>query len=84
MVGFPMQMLGDLVAIRPEKAAQRGKIFLPDWNRSLRGRILAVGPDCKEVKVGETASFRATSGMESVFDGAPLRVMREDDLDFKL
>lgn len=57
------------------------KIIMPDWSRSLRGRIVAKGPDVKDVEIGDRVTFVATSGMESVFDGVAVRIMREDDLD---
>jgi co-chaperonin GroES (HSP10) len=84
-VKFPIQLLADLVAVQPKSVAQRGAIFLPDWNRSLQGVVLAIGPDCTEVKVGDAITFRATSGMESVFNGVAIRIMKEkEDIDMVL
>jgi co-chaperonin GroES (HSP10) len=77
-----MQLLEELVAIQPEPKPPGLKILTPDWTRCLKGKIIATGPDCHEVKIGDTVSFGATSGMESVFDGATIRIMRESDIDF--
>jgi co-chaperonin GroES (HSP10) len=81
---FPIKLLGDLVAVQPKAVAQRGQVFLPDWSRSLQGSVLAFGPDVRELKKGDTVTFRATSGMESVFNGVAIRIMRADDIDMIL
>lgn len=78
MKDFSMQLLGDLVAVLPESTRPTGTIILPDWQRSLTGSVLACGPDCTELKVGDRIQFGAASGMESVFDGAAIRVMSEE------
>ncbi len=84
-----MKLLGDLVVIQPEEATQ-GRIQLPDWQRSLRGTVIAAGPGKMqldgsvrpmELKAGDFVTFGAAKGMESVFCGKPIRTMREDDVD---
>jgi co-chaperonin GroES (HSP10) len=75
---FQMLLLGDLVAVLPESTRRESGITLPDWSRSLWGSVLAHGPDCTEVKVGDVVNFGAASGIESVFDGAAIRIMREE------
>lgn len=75
---FQMQLLGDLVAVLPESTRQIGGIILPDWQRSLVGSVLACGPNCTELTVGDRVYFGAASGMESVFDGAAIRMMSEE------
>jgi co-chaperonin GroES (HSP10) len=75
---FTMQLLGDLVAVLPASTRQVGAIILPDWQRSLTGSVLACGPDCTELKVGDKVQFGAASGMDSVFDGAAIRIMSEE------
>lgn len=80
MSDFPINLIGSLIAVRPESVKQ-GKIFVPDSVRSLRGKVLAKGPDATELQVGDTITFVATSGMESVFNGAAIRIMRQDDAD---
>src|SRR5882672_1151838 len=88
MNSFPMQLLGDLVAIRPEEIKQT--ILLPDWQRALKGFVIATGPGKMltngsiapmDLQAGDYVSFGATSGMESMFNGANIRIMRESDVD---
>jgi co-chaperonin GroES (HSP10) len=83
MKDFPMQLLGELVAVLPEPAAKT-KVILPDWQKSLFGRVLAFGPEAKDVKIGDKVNFGAATGMESVLDGAAIRIMRESEIDFIL
>lgn len=75
---FPLQLIGDLVCVLPDSTRQSSGIMLPDWQRSLTGSVLACGPECNELKVGDKVSFGAASGMESVFAGAAIRIMSEE------
>jgi co-chaperonin GroES (HSP10) len=78
---FPIDLFGELVAVLPADVRQ-GAIFVPDWSRCLHGAVLAIGPDVKDVKVGDTVYFRATSGMEATCNGQAIRVMKEEaDID---
>ncbi len=85
---FPMELLGELVAVHPDDKHERVK--LPDWQRELTGTVIAVGPGRQlangdhapmGVQVGDRVLFGAAVGMESVFDGKPLRVMRDSEID---
>ncbi len=76
---FPIELLDQLIAVKPADAA-RGSILLPDWQRSLEGSVIAKGPAASELKIGDRVFFGAATGMESVFDGTPIRIMREDDV----
>lgn len=77
---FTGRLLGDLVIVLPESTLLASGIILPDWQRSLRGSLLALGPDAGDVKKGDTVYFGAATGMESVYDGASVRVMRVKDI----
>jgi chaperonin GroES len=86
---FKQRLLGDMVAVEPEVEPQ-GKIKLPDWQRILRGTVVATGPGAPlyngkiapmECKVGDRVIFGAATGMESVYCGKPLRIMRDSDVD---
>lgn len=82
MKEFPLQLLDDLLVVRPEDTSSAVKgIILPDWSRTLRGPVLAVGPGCQVVKKLDNIVFGAATGMESVFDGVAVRIMREGDVD---
>jgi len=80
MVKFEQRLLGEMIAVEPE-VAPRGKILLPDWQRNLRGQVIAVGPDATECKIGDTIVFGAATGMESVYKGVPIRLMKDSDAD---
>lgn len=82
MKEFPLQLLGEMIAVAPDPKPPGQKILLPDWSRCLQGCVIAIGPDCHTVARGDTISFAATAGMESVFDGVAIRIMRESDVDF--
>lgn len=81
MVEFPIKLIGNLVCVMPDSVKQKGKIFIPDHARALRGKVIAKGPDATEVAVDDHVTFVATSGIESVFNGAAVRIMRETDID---
>lgn len=86
---FPMQLLGELVAVRPDEVTE-SHIRVPDWERKLTGIVIATGPG-KELRAGQLAPmsvapgdriiFGAATGMESSFNGKPLRIMRNSEID---
>lgn len=89
---FPMQLLGELVAVRPDEATE-SHVRVPDWERKLTGTVIAIGPG-KELRPGLLAPmsvapgdkiiFGAAVGMESSFNGKPLRIMRDSEIDVVL
>lgn len=78
---FPINLLGELVAVRLDSGQQLERILLPDWKRSLSGILLGAGPDVKEAKEGDRVSFGAAVGMDSVLSGEAIRILKEQDLD---
>jgi co-chaperonin GroES (HSP10) len=80
MQSFPINLIGELVAVQPNPAESR--ISLPDWKRALNGKILAVGPEVQSAKCGDTVYFGAAVGMDSVFSGQEIRILKEQDIDF--
>lgn len=93
MVEFKQQLVGDLVAIQPDDVDLQTVIKLPDWQRNLRGTVLAVGPGAPlpgggfkpmECQVGDRVVFGAASGMESRYQHTLIRIMRDDDIDIVL
>lgn len=79
---FPIALLDNLVAIRPGDPFElKSRIRLPDWQRVLRGTVIATGPKVTAIAADDVVVFGAAKGVESVFDGKPLRIMREDDVD---
>lgn len=89
---FPMDLIGELVAVRPDPPT-KSHVILPDWQKALTGTVIAVGPGRElengsrapmSVAVGDRISFGAAIGMESSFQGQPLRVMRDSEIDMVL
>jgi chaperonin GroES len=89
MVEFTQKLIGDMVAIEPE-VQPKTLIRLPDWQRTLRGKVLAIGPGDPMAaggfkpmmcKVGDTVIFGAATGMESSYKGALVRIMKDTDVD---
>jgi co-chaperonin GroES (HSP10) len=88
-VVFKQLLVGELIAVQPIDP-KPSKILLPDWQRTLRGKVLAVGPGeplpeggCTpmQTKVGDYILFGAATGMESSYGGIDIRIMRDRDAD---
>lgn len=77
---FSIQLIGELIAVKPDKA--EAQILLPDWKRSLTGRVLSVGSSISDIKEGDRVSFGAAVGMDSVYAGREVRILKERDIDF--
>lgn len=89
-VEFTQLLLDDLVAVALLDKAE-GVIKLPDWQRVLRGEVVAVGPGRMlplgerapmECRVGDIVTFAATAGMDADFGvGKKIRLMKDTDVD---
>jgi chaperonin GroES len=89
-IDFSQRLLDDLVAVQLLDKTD-GLIKLPDWQRTLRGEIIAVGPGRMlplgerapmECCVGDIVTFAATAGMDSDYGvGQKIRLMRDTDVD---
>jgi co-chaperonin GroES (HSP10) len=87
---FGQQLLDDLIAVALLDKAE-GVIKLPDWQRTLRGEVIAVGPvrmlplgerAPMQTKVGDIVTFAAPAGMDSDYGvGKKIRLMRDTDVD---
>jgi len=87
---FRQQLLNELIAVALLDKAE-GVIKLPDWQRTLRAEVIAVGPGRMlplgerapmETKVGDIVTFAATAGMDSSYGvGKSIRIMRDSDAD---
>ena len=80
MSKFPINLIGELIAVTFEPV--QGTVRLPDWKRSLKGTVIARGSDVRDVSEGQVVSFGAAVGMDSVFAGKEVRILKEQDLDF--
>ena len=89
-IDFSQRLLDDLIAVALLDKAE-GVIKLPDWQRTLRGEVVAVGPGRMleygerapmETRVGDVVTFSATAGMDSNYGvGQKIRLMRDTDVD---
>lgn len=85
-----MQLLGELIAVQYEPV--KTTVKLPDWKRTLTGVVIACGAGLPSYdgrgnapvvcRVGDRVSFGAAAGMESVYDGQPIRILRDSEVDF--
>jgi co-chaperonin GroES (HSP10) len=81
-VRFPIRLLDDLVAIQVLDYAEVGQtIKLPDWRKTLQGKVIEKGSSCKELKKGARVIFGAAVGMEASVGGKNIRIMRLEDID---
>jgi len=89
-LNFSQRLLDDLIAVHLLDKAE-GVIKRPDWQRVLRGEVVAAGPGRTlplgerapmECKVGDTVTFAATAGMDADYGvGRKVRLMRDTDVD---
>jgi co-chaperonin GroES (HSP10) len=91
-ISFNQKLLDDfiVVALLDEPAA-KGRIKLPDWQRTLRGEVTAAGPGRMlpfggrapmECKPGDIVTFAATAGMSTDYGvGRKVLMMRDGDVD---
>jgi chaperonin GroES len=89
-IDFSQRLLDDLIAVALLDKAE-GVIKLPDWQRVLRGEVVAAGPGRMleygerapmECRVGDIVSFSATAGMDAEYGvGKKVRLMKDVDVD---
>jgi chaperonin GroES len=90
---FKQQLLNDLIVVQLIEQPPT-RIKLPDWQRTLRGTVIAVGPGKMlyngqrapmMTQVGDTISFGAAVGMDTSYGGhVNIRMMKDGDVDFVL
>lgn len=90
MSAFKQRLLDDFVVVELQTEAP-GKIKLPEWQRHLRGRIVAVGPGKMlysgerapmSCAIGDLVTFVATAGMDTSYGGhVNVRLMRDENID---
>ena len=89
---FRRYLLDDMIVVELiGEPAAKGRIKLPDWEKFLRGTVIAVGPGRMlpegkrapmETKVGDVVTFPPTAGMDTDFGvGRAIRMMRDPDVD---
>lgn len=89
---FRQNLLDDFIVVALlEEPAAMGRIKLPDWQRTLRGEVIAAGPGRMlpfgerapmECKPGDLVTFSATAGMDTDYGvGKKVRLMHDSDVD---
>jgi chaperonin GroES len=84
-----MILLDDFLLV---KLVDKTKMLLklPDWQRVLRGDVVATGPGKllyngkrakMACKVGDYVLFKPTAGMDSNFKGEAVRMLKDTDID---
>jgi len=73
------------VVVQPKSAEETTSsgIVLPDTvskEKPAQGSIIAVGPDCKAVKKGDTVLFKKYSPTEVELEGAEYFLIDEEDI----
>jgi chaperonin GroES len=89
-IDFTQRLMNDLIAVALQDKVE-SVIKLPDWQRVLRGEVVAVGPGRMlplgerapmGCSVGDVVTFAATAGMDSSYGvGKAIRIMRDSDVD---
>lgn len=91
-IEFTQHLLDDFIVIALIDATAKESVILrPDWTRTLRGEVTAVGPGRMlphgerapmECKVGDIVTFAATAGMDTDYGiGRKIRMMHDEDVD---
>ena len=84
-----MKLLDDMLIVECDEPSAAKRIVLPLWSKGLHGTILEAGPGellpngirvAMDVKVGDKVAFGPATGMESVYKGRAIRMMRQKDL----
>lgn len=90
---FKERPLGEMVVVELEDLEdpnRESRVRLPDWQKTLRGKVLATGPGepimygvvaPMQCRVGDLVIFGAATGMESTYNGKRIRIMRDRDVD---
>lgn len=77
--------LGERIVVKPEKQEEKteGGIYLPETatkDKPQKGEVIAVGPDFKGVKKGDTVIFAKYGGTEVKLGDEEYLVLGEDDV----
>lgn len=89
-IDFRQHLLDDFIVVQMSEATA-SRIKLPDWQKVMRGVVIAAGPGRMlpsgarapmECSVGDTVSFAATAGMDSSYGArVSVRRMKDGDVD---
>lgn len=81
-IGF--EPLGNLVLIRVDapEAVSAGGVLLPDaaQDKPSQGSVLAVGPDCATLQVGDRVVFQKYTGTDVELEGELYLAVKESEI----
>ena len=79
-----VQPLGDYVVATPEEAPTKtaSGLYLPDkaTEKPKVAKVVAVGPDAKQVKVGDRVLYKSYSPTEVKVEGTDYLLVKEEDI----
>lgn len=80
----PLQPLGDFVVAQAEEAATKtaSGLYLPDnaQEKPKTSKVVAVGPNAKQVKVGDRVVYKSYSTTEVKVEGTEYILVKEEDI----
>jgi hypothetical protein len=79
MSQFPVQPIGSLLFVEPAQLESTVAVVV-DPRSSWRGKVLAKGPDAKEVAVNDMVRMKPTQAIDAVFHQRRVWVVREEDV----
>ena len=83
-MSVPIQPLADYVVAQADEAATKtaSGLYLPDTatEKTKTEKIVAVGKDVKQVKVGERIIYKSYSTTEVKHDGVDYILVKEEDI----
>ena len=89
-IEFKQILLGDMIAVEMDGEDENAVIKLPEWQGTLRGRVIGVGPGAPQpdgsalpmmCQLGDHVVFGPAAGMESRYQHTTIRIMRDEDVD---
>lgn len=73
--------LGRRVWVEKEEAPKASSvIFTADDDKSMTGKVLAIGPECNSLAVGDRILFPDGAGFTTSVDGVEVFTMGEDEI----
>ena len=76
-----VQPLGRRVHVEKDEIPPTSSIIsIPDEDKSMTGRVLAVGPRIISLKVGDRILFPENAGITSKVDGVEVFTLGEDEI----
>jgi chaperonin GroES len=83
-MSVPIQPLADYIVAQAEEAATKtaSGIYLPDGSteKSAISKVLAVGSNVKNLKVGDKIVYKSYSNTEIKVDGTDYILVKEEDV----